>query len=229
MTECCEARGATIPRNKERYRAEEKFSTWHLDGNPARKLVATPGHSQQPAIRRNRPRKTSSRCRKTCSDFFLLHKPLGTPRPGSWLASEKTKPETYQQYVEAGPTRATRQRSGPVDPTAGRIYAGATKIVRLTAEFLRRYYQLPVKIAEDRSFDSLPEEARRINQNTQRLQVNSLYLIDHVLHPSLPDDAAAMLALTATDLWPGENWNFVFGQRRCRNASASGRSTVSEI
>ncbi|MBA3684159.1 MAG: hypothetical protein H0W72_02845 [Planctomycetes bacterium] len=26
-----------------------------------------------------------------------------------------------------------------------------------------------------------------------------------------PDDAIAVLGLTATDLWPGEEWNFVFG------------------
>jgi len=32
-----------------------------------------------------------------------------------------------------------------------------------------------------------------------------------VLLPTLPADAAARLALTASDLWPGEGWNFVYG------------------
>jgi hypothetical protein len=27
-----------------------------------------------------------------------------------------------------------------------------------------------------------------------------------------PADALAYLALTASDLWPGEGWNFVFGR-----------------
>src|SRR5207302_2667502 len=31
-----------------------------------------------------------------------------------------------------------------------------------------------------------------------------------------PDDALAYLALTASDLWPGEGWNFVFGQANLR-------------
>ena len=32
------------------------------------------------------------------------------------------------------------------------------------------------------------------------------------MRPRLPADACACLALTTSDLWPGEGWNFVFGQ-----------------
>lgn len=34
--------------------------------------------------------------------------------------------------------------------------------------------------------------------------------------PDRPDDALAYLALTASDLWPGDGWNFVFGQANLR-------------
>jgi archaemetzincin len=37
-------------------------------------------------------------------------------------------------------------------------------------------------------------------------------VLDKLLKPRRPKDAVAMLALTASDLWPGDNWNFVFGQ-----------------
>jgi archaemetzincin len=33
-----------------------------------------------------------------------------------------------------------------------------------------------------------------------------------MLYPTLPDDAVARIAFTTVDLWPGEGWNFVFGQ-----------------
>ena len=36
----------------------------------------------------------------------------------------------------------------------------------------------------------------------------------------------AVLALTTSDLWPGEGWNFVFGQASLRGASASGQTEV---
>ena len=37
-------------------------------------------------------------------------------------------------------------------------------------------------------------------------------MLQKVLKPRRPDDAVAVLALTTSDLWPGEGWNFVFGQ-----------------
>ena len=43
-------------------------------------------------------------------------------------------------------------------------------------------------------------------------QVLSTYVLESVLAPRLPEDAVAYIAFTASDLWPGEGWNFVFGQ-----------------
>jgi archaemetzincin len=47
-------------------------------------------------------------------------------------------------------------------------------------------------------------------------QILTGFVLDRVLAPRLPDDAAVYLALTASDLWPGEGWNFVFGQASLR-------------
>jgi len=38
------------------------------------------------------------------------------------------------------------------------------------------------------------------------------YLLEDLLPPRRPADAVALLALTPVDLWPGEGWNYVFGQ-----------------
>jgi len=37
-------------------------------------------------------------------------------------------------------------------------------------------------------------------------------VLDKVLKPRLPPDAVVYLAFTRSDLWPGESWNYVFGQ-----------------
>ena len=42
------------------------------------------------------------------------------------------------------------------------------------------------------------------------------YILHDVLEPERPADALAYLALTASDLWPGKGWNFVFGQANLR-------------
>jgi len=36
--------------------------------------------------------------------------------------------------------------------------------------------------------------------------------MESILIPGLPKDAASRIAFTSSDLWPGEGWNFVFGQ-----------------
>jgi len=47
-------------------------------------------------------------------------------------------------------------------------------------------------------------------------QIQSTHVLDDVLRPRLPKDACAYIAFTASDLWPGEGWNFVFGQASLR-------------
>ena len=47
-------------------------------------------------------------------------------------------------------------------------------------------------------------------------QILTTHVLDHVLAPECPEDALAYLAFTSSDLWPGENWNFVFGQAKLR-------------
>ena len=42
------------------------------------------------------------------------------------------------------------------------------------------------------------------------------YILHEVLEPERPADALAYLALTASDLWPGKGWNFVFGEASLR-------------
>ena len=56
------------------------------------------------------------------------------------------------------------------------------------------------------------QDARRVHPTWNVPQVLSTHLLDQVLKPLRPKDAVAVLGLTAEDLWPGKNWNFVFGQ-----------------
>ena len=42
------------------------------------------------------------------------------------------------------------------------------------------------------------------------------YILHEILEPERPADALAYLALTASDLWPGQGWNFVFGEANLR-------------
>src|SRR5262249_13712235 len=63
---------------------------------------------------------------------------------------------------------------------------------------------------------SIPARARRIHPSWGDPQVLTGYILHEVLEPGRPADALAYLALTASDLWPGQGWNFVFGEANLR-------------
>ena len=141
-----------------------------------------------------------------------LHTPLGKPRPGDWLASHAERGQDYALYIGGRPVRPSKkQRTIYIQPL-GDFTSSERKIVGLTAEYMWIFFQLPVRVRDDLSLAVVPEQARRKHPQWGDRQILSTYVLDKVLKPRLPRDATAMIAFTASDLWPGEGWNFVFGQ-----------------
>ena len=162
------------------------------DANPVQKLDA--------AIERLRP----------------LHTTLGKPRPGDWLAQHRETGQTFAQYLAAFPTRPSGKRTVIWIQPLGDFTPEQRKIVRLTAGLMSGFYNMPVKIKEDIPLSAVPARARRAHPQWGVKQILSTYVLDEILLPRLPEDAAVYLAFTASDLWPGEGWNFVFGQASLR-------------
>lgn len=91
----------------------------------------------------------------------------------------------------------------------GALDSGSQQLVSETAELLAVCFSAPTKVLDPISDDLIPKSARRIHGGVE--QFNATYVLDEVLEPRRPKDALAVLAITATDLFPGEDWNFVFG------------------
>jgi archaemetzincin len=89
-------------------------------------------------------------------------------------------------------------------------------IVTLTADYMARFFALPVRIQDQLPLELIPPEAQRNHPSWGTHQILTSYVLDEVLSPRLPADAAAYLSFTAMDLWPGKGWNFVFGQASLR-------------
>jgi archaemetzincin len=141
-----------------------------------------------------------------------LHTKLGKPQPGDWLDQHAETGQTYKQYLRNDPVRANRQRSIIYVQPLGDFNPSQRKIIEQATEFLGVYFQLPVKTREGLSLDVIPQTARRKPGVARSEQVLSTYVLDEVLKPRLPKDAVALIAFTTIDLWPGEGWNYVFGQ-----------------
>ncbi|HUU43409.1 MAG TPA: archaemetzincin, partial [Planctomycetota bacterium] len=90
------------------------------------------------------------------------------------------------------------------------------RVVTDAADFIRVYFDMPVRVEKDLPLSLIPRKARRRDPAFGVEQVLTGYVLDELLKPRLPVDAFAYIAFTASDLWPGEGWNFVFGQASLR-------------
>jgi len=155
--------------------------------------------------------------RKLIGQLEPLHKRLGEPQPGDWLDQHKEAGQTFTEYLQCKPVTPQGKRRVLYIQPLGNFTDSQRKIVTLTADFLERYYQRPVKVRDDLPLSIIPASARRQHPSWGMDQILSTHVLDKVMKPRLPPDAAAMIAFTASDLWPGEGWNFVFGQASLEN------------
>lgn len=141
-----------------------------------------------------------------------LHEKKRPAGPNDWLAQHEEAGQTFEQYLKSNPNRPTVARTTLYLQPLGDFSEKQTRLVQEAAELLSLFYNLPVKTLDPLGLEVIPPEARRTHPQWGDRQILSTYVLDKVLKPRLPADAVAMLALTTSDLWPGENWNFVFGQ-----------------
>lgn len=141
-----------------------------------------------------------------------LHKPLAKPRAGDWLDVHEEKRETFDQYRLSRPVVVGRRRRVLYVQPIGQYSPAESNIVDEVASFMAVFYGLPTVVREPLPDSVIPASARRTNDYTNAEQFLSPYILNQVLVPRVPRNGAAVLALTATDLWPGRGWNFVFGQ-----------------
>lgn len=134
---------------------------------------------------------------------------LAPPLPGDWLEQFPERPQTFDDYLATDPVTARGERRVIYLQPLGAMSPARRKVVTLAADFLGRYFMLPVTVLPDRSLDSVPAESRRPGPYGE--QVLADHVISKMLLSELPIDAAALIALTSADLYPEPSWNFVFG------------------
>lgn len=161
---------------------------------------------------------------KQIKKLFPLHQKKAPPQPGDWLSVHHEPGQTFNEYLSENPSRPTEKLNTIYIQPIADFSTSQDKIVELTAEYISLYFNLPVKILDPLPLSIIPANARRVHPSWGMTQILSSYVLDGVLRPRRPDNALAVLGLTAIDLWPGRGWNFVFGQ-----ASLYGRVGVWSI
>jgi archaemetzincin len=139
-----------------------------------------------------------------------LHTRLQKPQPGDWLDKHFEEGQSYRAYLACNPIRMTRERNTLWIHPLGKFSPAERNLVNVASEFLGDFYQIPVKTSEDWPLSLVPEKAT--HKQGDRVQIQSIYILDEIMPARLPENAFASLAFTTSDLWPGKGWNFVYGQ-----------------
>jgi archaemetzincin len=141
-----------------------------------------------------------------------LQQPLCKPEDGDWLEQHTEKGQTFSEFLESRPAPLAKELTTLYLKPIGVFTKNQEKLMAATAQGLELFYGRKVVTLPTVPLSAIPKNARRIHSGTRELQILTTYVLYDILKPSRPKDAIAVLALTAPDLWPGENWNFVFGQ-----------------
>ena len=162
------------------------------------------------ALQTERPL-SGAKLKKTIKQLKPLHIELGEPKPGEWLSSHDEKGQTFAQYARIRPNVLTRRRNKLYIQPIGNFSPKQVELIKLSNEFLGIYFNCPVETLATKTEKEIPAKAQRKHPTWGDHQLLTSHILEEVLASKLPEDAFATIAFTASDLWPGDGWNFVFG------------------
>jgi archaemetzincin len=128
-----------------------------------------------------------------------------------WLENHSERRQTFRQYRDSDPVRWTKDRGVVYLCLIGDFGEEQQRVLDITREYMMVFFDVPVKVRKTIPLKDIPARATRVHPQWGDRQVLTTHVLDW-LKSDLPEDAMAYLAFTASDLWPGDGWNFVFGQ-----------------
>ncbi len=158
-----------------------------------------------------------SQIKKTIGNLRPLHEKLGKPKPGEWLDSHKEPGQTFSQYAAQKPNVLRPQRNKLYIQPIGDFNEKQNEVIEAAREYMSLYFQCETVVLDPIDESVIPESAKRIHPQWNVKQWLTSTILEDILTPRLPDDAFASIAMTDTDLWPGDGWNFVFGYASYRD------------
>ncbi|HEX7183223.1 MAG TPA: archaemetzincin [Thermoanaerobaculia bacterium] len=140
--------------------------------------------------------------------------PLPEPVFGDWLSIRPEPGQTFEQFVRSKPNRPDNRRDTLYLQPLGEFPPGDSPSLIRLKELAEAFFAMDVRVRPTLDLSEVPVAARQ-NPGTGQRQLRTGDVIGF-LQKRLPKDAFAMLGVTMEDLYPGPEWNFVFGQASLR-------------
>lgn len=147
---------------------------------------------------------------------------LPEPLYGQWRYHHHEQKQSFDDYISEHPFIPNSEQSVIYLQPLGEFTSLQMKAIGLTRDYLEIFFQRKTVVLPPVSDAYIPSNARRENSGHEQLLTG--HILKKMLLPSVPDDAMALMAISEKDLYPAENWNYVFGQ-----ASYKDRIGVSSV
>lgn len=145
-------------------------------------------------------------------------RPMPTPGSSDWLSAHYESGQSFESFVNAMPNRPDDERSTLVLQPLGRFdHPGAPQPEQLK-RFAEIYFGMEVQVYPAMDLAQVEITSRR-QPGLRHPQLLTGDLLD-LLRANLPEHAFCYVGITMEDLYPGENWNYVFGQASLRDRVA---------
>ena len=139
--------------------------------------------------------------------------PMGKPGRYDWLATTRESGQTFDEYIASNPTLPTADRNVIYVQPIGKFNSDQSKVIKIASDYLSALYGLNVRSLPLKPLPrKLPEPDQRMIDYPAHRQIRTGWVMETMLKPGLPSDAAALIAFTNEDLYPDTSMYFVFGQ-----------------
>jgi archaemetzincin len=172
---------------------------------------AYPGTPDSPAFGPDDDTARAAALKAAADAVTPLHARKRTAKPGEWLDRHHEDGQTFNEYAKSDPNRPTARRTTFYILPLGDFDEKGQKLIADTAEMMGIFFGLAIKTLDPMGLDAVPRDRQRRSRG-YGTQLSTAWVLA-MLKEKRADDAVGVIALSSTDLWPGEEgWNFVFGQ-----------------
>lgn len=135
---------------------------------------------------------------------------LPEPGPDDWLSYYDEPGETFDEYVRSRPNLPTESRNILYIQPLGESADFTLPTLEQLEVFYEAYFSMDAQILEPINPDEydITERAHPTQGQRQLLTTDVLDL----LIGRISEDAYSLIAVTTIDLYPADDWNYVFGQ-----------------
>lgn len=157
-----------------------------------------PASNMSAAREAKKERKELREAIKKIEPFF---QPMGKAEAYDWLGSHNEPGQTFDEYLDSDPTKPTKERQKIYVLPLGTFTPQQKKVIETASAYLSVFYDLPVEELPAKPIpQKLGAKDSRFNEYLKTRRIRTGFIMDSILKPSLPKDAAALIAFTNEDL-----------------------------